>query len=266
MSSPIGEGRSVARVRVPDAQRKDLAFEAVLSAQGDEPIFAGLTGYTRGEEGDRSGQVVLVYDRDAQSKFVIVAESREDTRICGQATTPLGARGLDAHTMQLRGATLHRIDKKARDAAQRVIAQPRTSTTAPLARVLVATGGSAPAPAALTDGKLDTAWSEQRPGDGHGEFVTMRAPSELPIHSLVVTIAPGKPKPEGAAPRTFFVATRRSPPPGHDARGRVAEARAGLRHPAPFARANDLRRRSSSTRRTPAARAPPRSRSRSSPP
>ena len=72
--------------------------------------------------------------------------------------------------------------------------------------MLVATGGSAPSPAALTDGKLDTAWSEQRPGDGHGEFVTMRAPSELPIHSLVVTIAPGKPKPEGAAPRTFFVA------------------------------------------------------------
>jgi hypothetical protein len=203
---PVGDGRSVARVRVPDAQRKDLAFEAVLSAQGDEPIFAGLTGYTRGEEGDRSGQVVLVYDRDAQSKFVIVAESREDTRICGQATTPLGARGLDAHTMQLRGATLHRIDKKARDAAQRVIAQPRTSTAAPLARVLVATGGSAPGPTALTDGKLDTVWSEQRPGDGHGEFVTMRAPSDLPIHALVVTIAPGKPKPDGAAPRTFFVA------------------------------------------------------------
>lgn len=203
---PVGDGRSVARVRVPDVQRKDLAFEVVVSAQRDEPIFAGLTGYTRGEEGDRSGQVVLVYDRDAQSKFVIVAESREDTRICGQATTPLGARGLDAATMQLRGATLHRIDKKARDAAERVIAQPRTNAAAPLARVLLATGGSAPSPSLLTDGKSDTAWTEQRPGDGHGEFVTMRAPSELPIHSLVVTIAPGKPKPDGAAPRTFFLA------------------------------------------------------------
>jgi HEAT repeat protein len=203
---PVGEGRSVARVRLPDVQRKDLAFEAIVSAQSDEPIFAGLTGYTRGDEGDRSGQVVLVYDRDAQSKFVIVAESREDTRICGQTTTPLGARGLDAKSMQLRGATLHRIDKKARDAAQRVVATARTSTIAPLARVLVATGGSAPSPAALTDGKLETTWSEQRPGDGHGEFVTMRAPSEVPIHSLVVTIAPGKPKAEGAAPRTFFVA------------------------------------------------------------
>ena len=203
---PVGDGRHVARIRVPDAQRKDLAFEALFSAQSEEPIFAGLTGYTHGDEGDRSGSVVLVYERDATSKFVIVAESREDTRICGQASTPLGPRGIDAKTMQLRGATLHRIDKKARDAAQRVIAQVRTSTVPPLARVLVATGGSAPASAALTDGKVDTAWSEQRPGDGHGEFATMRAPAELPIQALVVTIAPGKPKADGAAPRTFFIA------------------------------------------------------------
>ncbi len=202
----VGDGRSIAHVRVPDAQRKDLAFEALFSGQSEVPIFAGLTGYTRGDEGDRAGNVVLVYDRDAQSKFVIVAEAREDTRICGQATTPLGARGIDPQTMLLRGATLHRIDKKARDAAQRVVAQVRTTTSAPLARVLVATGGSAPQPGALTDGKLDTVWSEQRPGDGHGEFVTMRAPSELPIHSFIVTIAPAKPKAEGAAPRTFFIA------------------------------------------------------------
>ena len=204
---PVGDGRQVARIRVPDVQRKDLAFEALLSGQSEEPIFAGLTGFVHGEEGDQSGTVVLVYDRDGASKFVIVAESREDTRICGQTTTPLGPRGVDAKTMQLRGATLHRIDKKARDAAQRVIAQAHTGTAQPLARVLVATGGSAPGPAALTDGKLDTSWSEQRPGDGHGEFATMRAPSEVPIQSLVVTIAPQKPRAEGAAPRTFFVAT-----------------------------------------------------------
>ena len=204
----VGEGRSVARVRVPDVQRKDLAFEAVLSGQADAPIFAGLTGYTQGDEGDRSGQLVLVKERDAQTKFVIVAETREDTRICGQAVTPLGAQGVDPKRMQLVGATLPRIDKKARDAAQHVVAQLRTNGTAPLARVLVATGGSSPNAPALTDGKIDTVWSEARTaGDGHGEFATMRAPSDLPIHSLVVTIAPPKPKPEGAAPRTFFVAT-----------------------------------------------------------
>ncbi|MBN9164418.1 MAG: HEAT repeat domain-containing protein [Myxococcales bacterium] len=216
----IGEGRSVIHVRVADALRKDLAFEAILAGNDGEPIFAGLTGYTRGEEGDRNGNVVLFYDRPAgpsegesKSKFVIVAEAREDTRICGQATTPLGARGLDPRSMKLRGATLHRIEKKERDGAARVVAQARAasaSTPAPLARVLLATGGSAPGAQALTDGKPDTTWSEKRPGDGHGEFATMRAPSEVPIHGVVVTIAPDAPtapSPDGAAPRTFFLAT-----------------------------------------------------------
>ncbi len=212
---PIGEGRSVIHVRVTDVQRKDLAFEALVAGHAEEPIFAGLTGHTRGEDGDRSGQVVLVYDRDDKSKFVLVAEAREDTRICGQATTPLGARGLDPKTMQLRGATLHRLDKKLRDGAVRVVSQAHASSKPPLARILLATGGSAPNAQALTDGKPETTWSEKRPGDGHGEFATMRAPSEVPIHSLTVTIAPPAPAdkasktaaPDGAAPRTFFVAT-----------------------------------------------------------
>jgi HEAT repeat protein len=205
---PIGEGRHVVHARVPDAGRKDLAFEAILAGNDAAPIFAGLTGYTRGEDGDRSGQVVLVYDRDDHSKFVLIAETREDTRICGQDTTPLQARGLEPKTMQLRGATLHRIEKKARDAAARVVAEQRAADAKrPLARVLVATGGSAAGAQALTDGKVETTWSEKRPGDGHGEFVTMRAPSEAPIHSLLVTVAPPTPKAEGAAPRTFFVAT-----------------------------------------------------------
>src|SRR5690606_4016816 len=151
---------------------KDLAFEAIVGAHSDEPIFAGLTGYTRGSEGDRAGDVVLFYDRGSDreggTKFVIVAEMREDTRICGQTSTPLGARGLDPKSMQLRGAALHRIDKKARDAASRVVAEPRPADRkAPLGRVLFATGGSSANAAALTDGKADTAWSEERSGAGH---------------------------------------------------------------------------------------------------
>jgi HEAT repeat protein len=206
---PVGEGRRVARVRIPDLQRRDLAFEVVASASSPKPIFAGLTGYTRGSEGDRAGDVVLVYDREGATKFVIVAETREDTRICGQAVTPLGARGLDPHTMELRGATLHRLDKHARDEARDVAARARPEgARPPLARLLAATGGSAPRAQALTDGDPKTTWAEQRPGDGHGEFVTMRVPTELPLRSLVMTIAPPSAKPDaGAAPRTFFVAT-----------------------------------------------------------
>lgn len=206
---PVGEGRHVAHVRVPDRERVDLAFEVVASSQAEEPIFHGLTGYTEGSEGDRSGNVVLVYDRDAQSKFVLVAEAREDTRICGQTVTPLAARGLEARSMSLRGATLHRLEKAAREGATRVIAQATPEGAKPLlARALVATGSSAPNAARLTDGQPSTTWSEARPGDGHGEFVTMRAARELPIAALRVTVAPpAGGSAAGAAPRSFFVAT-----------------------------------------------------------
>lgn len=209
---PVGEGRSVVHVRIPDPQRTDLAFELVASAASEEPVFAGLTGYTSGSTGDRAGTIVQIFDRDASSKFVIVAEAREDTRICGQAVTPLGARGLEARSMTLRGASLHRLDKKARDAAVRVVAQTTVEgAKAPLARVLVATGSSAENAGRLTDGKPETSWKETRPGDGHGEFVTMRTGNELALTGLRVTVAPpagGATTGAGnAAPKTFFVAT-----------------------------------------------------------
>ena len=201
----IAEGVVVTHVKVPDRERPDLAFEALVSPNREAPIWSGLTGYTHGSEGDRSGDVVMIFERDTTSKFVIVAETREDTRICGQALTPLGARGIDPNTLELRGATLHRIEKKTRDEAAPIVAVAGGDDVKPLARLLKATGGSAPFAASITDGDPSTVWSEQRPGDGHGEFVTMRAPAELEIESILITPAPKAGKKE--SPRTFFLAT-----------------------------------------------------------
>ncbi|MCL2779393.1 MAG: HEAT repeat domain-containing protein [Polyangiaceae bacterium] len=207
-SVAIGDGKHVALVRVPDTQRDDVAFEAIVSAHSPAPIFAGLTGFSEGNEGERSGQTVRLFDRDEVSKFVIVANYREDTRICRQQTTLLSPRGLDPKTMQLRAATLHRIDNKARGSAEAIVARARNRNAKPaLAKILVATGASSPGFAALTDGNVDSTWSEQGPGDGHGEFVTMSAPAELPINALVITIAPTAPKARGVAPKAFFLAT-----------------------------------------------------------
>lgn len=188
---PIGDGKRVVHVRV---SAQSQTWEAIVSGGANDPIFAGLTGYTTGEEGERTGQIVQITDRDESTKFVLVGEVREDTRICGQAMTPLTVRALDPKTMTLRGASVHRIEKKERDAATPIPAAPSTAKP-PLARLLAS-------PTALTDGKPETAWSEQKSGDGHGEFVSMRAPIETPLHSLLVTTATS-----GVVPRTFFVAT-----------------------------------------------------------
>lgn len=204
----LGEGKHLVHVKIPDREQKDAAFEVLVSASSPEPLFAGLTGLAQNEQGDGSGRAILIYDKGTTDAFVIVADVREDTRICGQAATPLQARGVDPASMQLRGATMHRLDKKARDAATPVVAEARREGAAPpLGKLLVATGGSTPGAGKLTDGDRESVFHEDRPGDGHGEFATLRAPSEAPLVGVTLTIAPSKPAPSFAAPRTLYLAT-----------------------------------------------------------
>lgn len=204
----IGHEKHVVHVRVPARSATGVAWEALLASGEREPIFSGLTGYARGEDGERTGAVVQLFPRDGGGHDVVVGELREDLRICGQAQTPLSPRALDGKTMKLRGATVQRLPQAQQDAAARTMAQPKGGpATAPLARLLVATGSSVPSGsgAALTDGDVATAWSEQRPGAGRGEFVVMRAPPEVPIARLAITIAPTKPAHGGASPKSFFL-------------------------------------------------------------
>jgi hypothetical protein len=196
---PIGDGKKVVHVKIEQA---GATWEAIVAGGANDPLFAGLTGFTQGEEGERSGHVVLITDRDAESKFVLIGDVREDTRICGQAMTPLSVRGLDPRTMTFRGASMHRIDKKERDAATAITAAATTAKP-PLARLLSGSGASSGKAPAITDGQASTAWTAERPGDGHGEFVTMRAPIETPLHSLLITT-------HGDGPKTLFVATEKA--------------------------------------------------------
>lgn len=212
-SIPIGEGKSVAHV-VVKAKDGEHAWEALVPPSGP-PLYAGPTGYVEGQEGERTGAVVRVVDGDG-AKVVVVAEVREDVRLCNQKHTPLYARGLDPKTMTLRGATLQRMTPEERAGARRIVATPRAAgAEAPLARVLRAAGSSAPDAARLVDGDPATAWREERPGDGRGEFVVMRAPPEVAIDRFAVTITPPAPAstpgaaaagpPALTAPRTFYL-------------------------------------------------------------
>ncbi len=216
----LGNGRSIIHVKVPLA--RGLFWEALLAGRDAEPLlFSGITGFSRGEEGERAGQMVQVLPRDGGGNHVLLGDTREDLRICGQAQTPLAPRVLDAQSLVFRGASVQRLSPDARAAAKQVVASSRSGPAeAPLAQLVVATGASTGAAAALTDGDPATTWVEGRPGDGHGEFVSMRAPFEVPIQRLAIVVSPrpataGQPSPAarvksalsvtGAAPRTFFV-------------------------------------------------------------
>jgi len=200
----LGAGRHAAHVRVPLSQAttpEELAWEAILVA-GAPPVFAGLTGWSRGEPGERSGTDVRLLTTPDRT-IVVVGDIREDLRICGDDATLLDPRGLDPVTLALRGATLQRLSPERRDNAVAVVASPRHGAAEPaLAPLLAATEASGGVARALTDGDPSTAWSEARPGRGQGEFVLMRTPFDVPI-----TVAPTQPKADGAAPERFYLAT-----------------------------------------------------------
>jgi HEAT repeat protein len=203
----LGDGKRVLHVRVA-AARADVAWEAIVAGRDDAVLWSGVTGFATGEEGERAGEAVDVPGE--AGGFIVVGEVREDLRICSQTRTLLTPRVLDPKSMTFRGATMQRLPADERDDAEPIVASARGGALdAPLARLLLATGASTAigAPSAMTDGDPATAWSEGRPGDGHGEFVTMRAPAEVPIARLAITPAPTTLTPHGAAPRTFFLVT-----------------------------------------------------------
>jgi hypothetical protein len=212
----LGAGKKAIHVRVPSRDAKealDPAWEGLFVA-GTEPLFVGLTGYVRGEPGERSG-VVLRRLSDGSKDVVALGEVQEELRICGEGATVLRPRGLDATTLHWRGATLPgRLPAERRERAIRVVAGSRAGAPAdpPLAPLLRAEGASTALgnPASLADGDPETTWSEARPGQGQGEFVLFHAPQEIPITRFAIAVAPKTPKPEGAAPRNFFLATDRA--------------------------------------------------------
>ncbi|MEO6419746.1 MAG: HEAT repeat domain-containing protein [Polyangiaceae bacterium] len=200
---PIGE-KSVVHVRVPakaDAPDK-IAFEAVIAASG--VLFSGPTGLTQGQPGDRTGVAVQV------EGTLLVGDVREDLRICGQDTTLLSPRGLDPKTMTFVGAGFQRLPSTQRAAAQLIVASANPSAAdPPLAPLLVVAGASTAIgnPASLVDGDPKTGWSEGRPSAGAGEFVLFRAPAEVPIARVTLSIAAASPSPNGAAPKKFYFVT-----------------------------------------------------------
>ena len=203
---PLGGGRFITHVRVSAGEPN--AWEALV-AGGTTVVWSGLTGFTRGQDGERTGDMVQVLTRSGMLKDVLVGEVAQDRVICGQTMTALSPKVLDARTMELRGATVQRLPLAQREKATRIVAVARRGPAeAPLGRMLVATAASSGTAKSLTDGDAETLWSEDRPGAGQGEFVTMETPPEVPITRLSLTIAPKEPDANGAAPQTLFLVAR----------------------------------------------------------
>ncbi|HEY8089955.1 MAG TPA: HEAT repeat domain-containing protein [Polyangiaceae bacterium] len=205
----IGSGRHVVHVAIPAKDAEGVAWEAVVAGGQKEPLFAGRTGFTAGDPGERTGKAVRVVAHGEVS-FVLVGDIREDLRVCGQDATLLDPQAIYPASLELHPVTAQRLTPEQQESAQAIVSTDAGGSAAPaLARLLVARGSSVPGSRGveLTDGDPATVWSERRPHIGQGEFVTMASPRDVPIARMQIVVAPPSPPANGAAPRTFYIVT-----------------------------------------------------------
>jgi hypothetical protein len=184
-------------------------WDAILAGRAHALVYASPTGYQGGQPGSMFGQVVELVPTDGGRAYLARGQVSEDVTLCGRPAL-LHAEVLDPQSLDWRGASFQRLSQKDRDDATPIIATARAAGAGdkPLAPLLAARATSSSSAArALVDMDPSTVWSEDRGGMGRGEFVVMNAPSDVPIARLAVTIAPPAPSANGAAPKSFYLAT-----------------------------------------------------------
>lgn len=211
----IGAARRVAIVTVPGG-RDGRAFQAIVvqasAARGPEVLFHDWTGRVEGPDGVRQGKVITVSEPDESgARRVVVGLSREDLELCGRPAV-LSPELLDPRDLKLHPAKVQRLSPSEREQAPS-LAATRVAAGAPPANhgVLRALGASSAVASfsGLTDGKLDTAWTENRGGSGRGEFVVLHAPPELPLTGFDLVVQGTANVPRSSVPRELWLATKR---------------------------------------------------------
>jgi hypothetical protein len=204
----VGEGRHVLWAHAPSFGALVAALPGTVAAR---VLWSGRLGLFAGEPGERHGDHVQVTEAEADGTVrVLVGEVREDVSICGR-TSILSPRVLSASDFGWKAAMVQRLTRKERDTATRLTAAAAPpDRPAAVARLLqgVAASSGIGLPAALTDGDPNTTWSEQRGGDGRGEFVQMNAPEQAQIRAITFVLRPPeRDVPKGAAPSNLWLAT-----------------------------------------------------------
>jgi hypothetical protein len=193
----IGSGRRAIVVTVPGAAFGQ-SYEAVVAmppgAREPRVVFQGLTGLVEGSEGVRQGKSVTISEPDDHgARRIVVGDEREDLNLCGRRAV-LAPSLLSPDDLSLKPARVQRLSAAERDQAPKLAATKLDAAAAPAGASLRALGASSAigTPWALTDGKTETSWGENRGGNGRGEFVVLSAPQELPIAAFDLALPAGR--------------------------------------------------------------------------
>jgi len=210
----IGAQRRVVVVSVPGG-RDGRSFQAVVvvpsASQGPEVIFRDWTGLSEGSDGVRQGKVITISEPDdSGARRIVTGLAREDLELCGR-TAVLAPELLSPKDLRFHPAKVQRLPPSEREQAPELTAVRVADSTLPATQgVLHALGASSAlgSVSALTDGKVETAWTENRGGTGRGEFVVMRAPPELPLTGFELTPGVAATAPKSSIPRELWLATK----------------------------------------------------------
>ncbi len=210
---PIGNQRYAIAVSVPTGS-PDTKWEAVVAAPigGGQPVvlFSGYTGFAEGVEGERHGGMVVISAADDNNdRKILIGQQLENLTLCGRPAIQ-SPTVVDARTLKLVPVKVQRLDPEQRNAAVRVTAEAVTGPGNASLGVLRPKGASSSVGevGAISDGKLETSWSENRGGSGKGEFVLFDMPADLPLHGVEIVFRPnGADVAHGAAPKELYIAS-----------------------------------------------------------
>jgi hypothetical protein len=190
-----------------------MFIAAPLTGKGETPItiWSGFTGQSKGEYGEERINVVIEEKLDDGVR-IIVGEQRNDVTMCGRPAI-VAAKEIDPATLTLkRGTSVQSLSETDRAGAVKLSAKPVTDPrplpVVSLLRAQTASSAVGKAIGTLTDGDVETSWSENKSGIGRGEFASMSSSSDIAISSLEVVVRPPTADvPDGVAPKKFYLAT-----------------------------------------------------------
>ncbi len=202
----LGPSRRALWVHVP-SKKDPIAYDLVQI--GARVLFQGATGFTSGQPGSMTGRTVEMVEVGGKRQLV-VADISESFVLCGRGRTYLSAKALDPASLEFTPVVVDVLSStEQKQATPLVLSAHAGAVTAPLAPLFVSAGTTSREDGrALVDGDDKTVWSAD--GTGRGEIALFRAPIEVPISRLTLTItkpaaAPGAAP--SAAPRTLFLTT-----------------------------------------------------------
>jgi HEAT repeat protein len=205
-ATPVGAGKQVAMVTVQPPEGGERWVAVVVADNRGGSSDSGESGPSAAQArvlfadvaapfADRRAREPRMFSpgSGAASSQLLLGARSESVHLCGRPTL-LSPKVLDPADWTFKGVKVQQLGEGERKGAT-VLTLARRSAEAirPFAPLLSAVGASSAlslGPLAATDDNPQTAWSEGRGGDGHGELLVTRVSPDLTLTELVVTPLP----------------------------------------------------------------------------